>query len=104
METKKLFEFAKKEHKRLIEHYNIREDPKTKYTLFTKMIEEVGELSEALTTSDSLQRKDKLKKEVDLAGEIADVLFTTLILAEELNIDVEEALEKKMEKIRNRTY
>lgn len=104
MEFDKLIEFSKEEHDRLVDHFNVRNDPKTKYTLFTKMIEEVGELSEALTKSDNLQRSDKLKEKPDLNGEIADVIFTVLILAAELKVDVGKALETKMKKIRARKY
>ncbi|MGV8162997.1 MAG: MazG nucleotide pyrophosphohydrolase domain-containing protein [Candidatus Nanoarchaeia archaeon] len=106
MDIKDLTEFSRKEHARLIDHYNLREDSKLKYTLFAKLIEEIGELSEAILMSDSLQRGEKLRKDNhdELAYELADVLLCTSILAQELNIDIEKALNEKIEKIKKRNY
>ena len=51
MELDGLFEFAKKEHHRQVTHHNLKGDPKTKYTIFAKLMEEVGELSETILTA-----------------------------------------------------
>lgn len=100
-----IFEFAKREHERLVTHYGVDEDPKTKYAMLAKLMEEVGELSEAILHTDALQRKDKLKeKNIDLPGEFADVMLATAVLAQELDVDLHDALEKKMEKIQKRKY
>ena len=46
----------------------------------------------------SLQRKEKLQDHVSKLGEeVADVLITTLLLAERMGVDVEEALALKIE-------
>ena len=51
------------------------------YTVKTS--EEQGELSEALLSYLSLQRKDKVQNGKDeLAGEVADVIITTALLGE----------------------
>jgi len=105
MELKDLFEFAKQEHERQVTHHKVKGDPKVKYTMFAKLVEELGELSEAMTTADGLQRGDKLRKaRSELADEFADVLLVTLILAEEWNIDAKKALIEKIEKIKKRKY
>jgi NTP pyrophosphatase (non-canonical NTP hydrolase) len=105
MKFEELTDFATKEHERLITHYNIKDNPKTKYTIFAKLVEEIGELSEAILTRDSLQRKDKLhNSKTKLEDELADVILCTMILAKELNIDIDKSLKQKMKKIKKRKY
>ncbi len=100
-----LFEFAKIEHERLVNHYNIKGESKTKYTILAKLMEELGELSEAILTFDSLQRSDKLEEtKKNLEGELADVILTTLILSKELDVNIKKALQEKIEKINKRKY
>jgi len=70
-----------------------------------KLSEEVGELSEAVLAKDGLQRARKLGLEgsdADIASEICDVLMVLLILAEELEIDVDEALSEKIAILKKR--
>jgi NTP pyrophosphatase (non-canonical NTP hydrolase) len=99
------FEFAKIEHERQVKHYKAKGDAKTKYTMLAKLMEEVGELSEAILIQDSMQRKDKLStSKKELEDELADVLLVTLILSQELEVDVKKALEKKIKKIKSRKY
>ena len=59
-----LLKFTKEEHKRKTKHFNLEDNSKTKYTILAKLMEEVGELSEAILTADSLQRTDKLTKSI----------------------------------------
>ena len=100
-----IFEFAKKEHERQVTHHNVKGESKTKYTMLAKLMEELGELSEAILTCDSLQRSDKLENaRANLEGEFADVILVALILSQEMNIDVKKALEEKIEKIIERKY
>ena len=69
-----------------------------------KLGEEFGELCQEVLFHSSLQRKskmDKFKKE-NLSEEFADVLISTLLLAQEMNVDIEKALENKMKKIDKR--
>lgn len=51
-----------------------------------------------------MQRKQKFDKfdKDNLLEEFADVIMTTLLLAKSMNIDIEKALEKKIEKINKR--
>jgi NTP pyrophosphatase (non-canonical NTP hydrolase) len=71
-----------------------------------KITEEVGELSEQVLKSLGFQRKEKMidvNKE-DLAEELVDVLITSFLLGEAFEVDIEMAIEKKVEKIKNRLY
>jgi NTP pyrophosphatase (non-canonical NTP hydrolase) len=105
MKFEELTNFAEQEHTRLVKLYNVKNDPKTKYTIFAKLVEEMGELSEAILTRDNLQRKDKLQdSKSKLEDELADVILCTMILAKELNVDMDESLKQKIEKIRKRKY
>jgi NTP pyrophosphatase (non-canonical NTP hydrolase) len=109
MKFDELTNFAKQEHKRLVEHYNAKGDPKVKYTMFAKLVEEMGELSEAILTYDKLQRFDKLtntkaEAKKKLEDEFADVVLVSMILAQELNVDMDKALTTKIKKIKARKY
>jgi NTP pyrophosphatase (non-canonical NTP hydrolase) len=77
-----------------------------KHTLLSsmKLTEEVGELNEQILGYYGHGRKEKVEKYTpeDLEHEIADVIFSALIVAKELNVDVEKAMTKKMEKIKER--
>jgi len=104
METQNLIDFAKMEHERLVTHFKVKGDPKTRYTMLAKLMEEVGELSEAILKTDALQRGEKLREPPDLAGEFADVILSTMVLSQELKIDMQAALQTKIAKIRARKY
>lgn len=69
-----------------------------------KLMEEMGELCDEILAYNSIQRKDKLDKieEGNLAEEFADVIITSLLLSNVMEVDIEKALEKKMEKINKR--
>ena len=69
-----------------------------------KLGEEFGELCEEVLAYNLLQRKQKLDNcdKENLPEEFADVLITTLLLAKTMNVDVEKALEEKMQKLNHR--
>ena len=69
-----------------------------------KLGEEFGELCQEILFHSALQRKSKMKKfkKENLSEEFADVLISTLLLAQEMNIDIEKALEDKIKKIDKR--
>ncbi len=71
-----------------------------------KCSEEFGELCNEILKNSSLQRKDKLEtvKREDLEAEFADVILTTLLLAKSMNVDVEKALNQKIDMIKKRNY
>ncbi|QNL51191.1 nucleotide pyrophosphohydrolase [Olivibacter sp. SDN3] len=62
------------------------------------LMEEVGEVARIMARQygeQSFKRKDK---DVDLADEMADVLFVLICLANQTGIDLTKALEKNLEK------
>lgn len=68
-----------------------------------KLTEEVWELSEQVMLWRWRQRSDKWVYNPDDAGkEIADVIISTMMIAYELDIDVEQALAKKIINIRKK--
>ncbi|MBU1974884.1 MAG: hypothetical protein KKG59_00615 [Nanoarchaeota archaeon] len=105
MQLSELLEFAKTEHKRLLKFYNIEDSKKLRYPIVLKIMEELGELSEQVLAGNSIQRTEKLEdNSSSTKDEIADVLLATLVLAENMGVDVETALKEKIDKIKKRNY
>lgn len=102
MDLQELKEFAAEQHRLLIKHYTAKGNQPSVYATLAKVVEEVGELSEAMLTADALQRSEKLGKQTKLEYEVADVIISTLILAQALGVDIEKALDEKIAKIRAR--
>jgi len=104
MELKDLLSFIAEEEERLRQRYASSDEEKRILRRTVKLMEELGELSNDIMKALSLQRGEKLKgfTKEDLAEEFADVLIVALILAKTLDVDIEEALEKKMRKIEAR--
>lgn len=69
-----------------------------------KLTEEVGELNEQILGHYGYARKEKQERysQENLEHEIADVVFSALMIAMTLNIDVPKALANKMQKINKR--
>lgn len=105
MTIEALLKFIKKEHKRLAQFYNFKNRQALKYPIALKIGEELGELYEDVLASDNLQRENKMqRKRSHLDEEMADVLITTLLLAENMHIDIVRGLENKIKKIKRRNY
>jgi NTP pyrophosphatase (non-canonical NTP hydrolase) len=66
-----------------------------------KLSEEVGELSNDILSVLSLQRESKLRKfdKKNLYEEFADIIITTMILANATRVDLSRAVNDKMKKI-----
>jgi len=64
-----------------------------------KIVEELGELADEILTSMNLQRDSKVAKfsKENVQDEFADVLASLILLAIELDIDVEKVIKKKIE-------
>lgn len=94
-----------KEIKTLLDKKQFIKDPQARiFGKTVKIMEELGELSQEIIASLRLhrnQRNENYKKE-NLEGEFADVIGSLMILADELNIDVENAVEKKIEETKKR--
>lgn len=69
-----------------------------------KLGEEYGELCDAVLASVGDQRKTKLAKEKsgDLEGEFADVLIVLFMLAKAMKVDIMQALDIKIRKVKSR--
>ncbi len=105
MDLKDLLDFISLEDQRLKTSHEIYPDQEKRILARTvKLSEEVGELCDEVLSFNAMQRKDK-QKDYDgknLPNEIADVLIVTLLLAKAMNVDIEKALENKIEKINKR--
>ena len=66
-----------------------------------KLSEEVGELSNEILSSLSLQRKSKLDKfdVKNLYEEFADIILATISLANSMKVDLDRAVDAKMTKL-----
>ena len=62
------------------------------------LMEEVGEVARIMARQYGEQSFKKTDTEVNLADEMADVLFVLICLANQTGIDLTEALEKNMQK------
>lgn len=62
------------------------------------LMEEVGEVARIMARQYGEQSFKKSDKEVNLADEMADVLFVLICLANQTGVDLTEALEKNMQK------
>src|ERR1700748_2579885 len=62
------------------------------------LMEEVGEVARIMARQYGEQSFKNTDKEVQLADEMADVLFVLICLANQTGIDLTEALQKNMEK------
>lgn len=105
MELKNLLKFIEIEDERLKKYYGSYSDQEKRILARTvKLTEELGELCNEVLAHNSLQRKQKLDNhdKENLPEEFADVIITTLLLAKAMNVNMEEALEKKIEKINKR--
>lgn len=69
-----------------------------------KLNEEVGELCNDILSVLKLQRKSKLEKfdKRNFYEEFADVILTTVMLANSAGVDIERALTDKLKKIEKR--
>jgi len=67
-----------------------------------RLMEEVGELARELNHRAGAKTKKPEEPEVELAMEMADVLFVLLALANEQGVDLSDALERTLEKYRVR--
>lgn len=101
-----LLGFINEQDRYLIERFGHTVSTKNEvvFARVMKLMEELGELSSEVLASNGDQRAEKLVgyDRQNLAHEVADVLIVTLLLAKSLDIDVEQALEAKMQKIRTR--
>jgi NTP pyrophosphatase (non-canonical NTP hydrolase) len=104
MKLKELLKFIEMENKRIRKRYPNLDKEKVILAQTVKINEELGELYNEILKHCSLQRKEKLadmdKKTID--EEFSDVLITTLLLANRMDVDIEKALKERINKINKR--
>ncbi len=86
-------------------HYKLyTQEEKEILTKTVKLNEEVGELCNDILGILKLQRKAKMKNfdKRNIYQEFADVILTTIQLAQVAGVDIERAIEDKLKKIENR--
>ena len=66
------------------------------------LMEEVGEVARIMARRYGEQSEKESDKNKDLGDELADVLFVVMCLANQTNIDLEEALKLNLEKTNQR--
>lgn len=71
-------------------------------TNLARLIEEVGELAREMNHRFGHKTKKSDEPEQDLAIELADILFVLLVIANEQGIEMDDALERVLEKYRVR--
>lgn len=106
MKIEEINSFVDSEIKRLEEYYSLKGHEELTLAMTLKIGEEVGELFNEVLAHKGFQRKDKLKKldKKEIESELADVLFTTFILSRRFNININDAITEKMNKIKKRIY
>lgn len=104
MDWKKLQKFIADEDGYLRKFSSTTDTEKRLFARMVKLMEELGELSDAILAHTGRQRKEKLKKHnpAHLAEEFADVIITTLLVAMTAGVDIDEALDVKVKKIKQR--
>lgn len=106
MDLKELQKFATEENNRLNGHYGLGDEHVKMLAHMTKVTEEVGELAEEVLMHLHLQRANKLANhpKENLEKEVADVIYTTAILASNLGVDLDKLMTTRIEEIKQRSY
>lgn len=101
MFTDKLREFTKKQEQLVRQYYKVEDNKAFALMGMCKLTEEVGELSCEILASQKMRHQDKINNHNNetLSLEFADVIITTLILAQTTGVDIEKALKIKIEKV-----
>lgn len=104
MEINELVKEYKEISKFLNERWPLKDKNQRVFARTMKIVEELGELSDEILTSMNLQRDSKIAKfsRENLEDEFADVLASLLLLSNELDIDVEKVIKKKIQFTRER--
>lgn len=71
-------------------------------TNMAMLTEEVGEVARIIARRYGEQSEKESDKNLDLGDELADVLFVLICLANQTGVDLNQALEKNLEKKTNR--
>jgi len=72
----------------------------TIHTRFVELIEEVGELANAIQTDEGF--KTKKKKKSDVTNSVCDILFNILMIADHYSIDLDKEYPEVLDEIDER--
>lgn len=88
----------------LNERWPLKNHEQRTFARTMKIMEELGELSDEILTSMNLQRNTKIEKfsRTNVEDEFADVLGSLILLGIELDIDIKEVMQKKINFTRDR--
>ena len=86
------------------EHWPLKNKEQRIFARTMKLVEELGELSDEILTSMNLQRKSKIAKfsRENVEDELADVMASVVLLAIELEVDLDQVMKKKIDYTRKR--
>tara|TARA_R110000868_G_scaffold185295_8_gene427177 strand:+ start:477 stop:803 length:327 start_codon:yes stop_codon:yes gene_type:complete len=73
-------------------------------TNMAQLTEEVGEVARIISRRYGEQSEKESDKDKDLGEELADVLFVLLCLANQTDVDLQKAFDKRMDKIAKRDH
>ena len=104
MLSKELRDFIEAVSLKLKENLSDYDSEKINFAQMVKLNQKFGELCSEILASSGCQREEKLSKhdKNSLESEFADVLFSFLILSKFMNVDLNKAVTKKMQKIKER--
>jgi NTP pyrophosphatase (non-canonical NTP hydrolase) len=71
-------------------------------SILARLTEEVGELAREINHNYGEKTKKPTEKEGDIALELADIMFIVACFANSMNIDLDTAFRRMMEKYRQR--
>lgn len=88
----------------LNERWPIEQKDQRIFARTMKIVEELGELADEILTSMNLQRDSKIAKfsRQNIEDEFADVFGSLILLGNELDIDIEEVMKRKIQFTRDR--
>ena len=82
----------------LNQHWPLKDQKQRVFARTMKIVEELGELSDEILTSMNLQRHSKIANfsRENLEDEFADVFGSLILLGNELDIDMEQVVKRKI--------
>jgi NTP pyrophosphatase (non-canonical NTP hydrolase) len=103
MNIQNLQSFISQVHEKLINQNTDLTPMEKQLCMFTKLSEEVGELSRAVLGFYKRQREGDDRDPIgEIGPECADVIFAAMMIAKSFDIDIAKELEKKQKKIEER--
>lgn len=93
--------FEQKQRELRIPFFTLTKKEKDILAKTVKLSEEVGELSNEILSTLSLQRKSKLEKanKKNMYEEFADVILSTVALANSMKVNLDRAVKEKLKKV-----